>query len=85
MEKPGYQTPQEQQVDIASGASRRLTFKLDAVRTEVKPEKAGASEVAAAPDGKKNSGSQCQALTERVQLGETLTEEERAFLKDKCH
>jgi eukaryotic-like serine/threonine-protein kinase len=29
VEKPGYQTPREQQVDIASGASQRLTFSLD--------------------------------------------------------
>ncbi len=28
VEKTGYQTPREQQVDIAKGASRRLTFKL---------------------------------------------------------
>jgi serine/threonine-protein kinase len=46
VEKPGFQTPAEQQVDIASAASRRLTFKLDPVRTEVKPEKAGSREAA---------------------------------------
>jgi len=34
---------------------------------------------------KKSAGLQCEALTERVQLGEALSEEERAFLKDKCH
>lgn len=45
----------------------------------------GASADVQAPAGKKNSGLQCQALTERMQLGEVLSEEERAFLKDKCH
>jgi eukaryotic-like serine/threonine-protein kinase len=34
---------------------------------------------------KKSAGLQCEALTERVQLGEALSEEERAFLKAKCH
>jgi len=34
---------------------------------------------------KKSAGSRCQALQERVQLGEALSEEERAFLKDNCH
>jgi eukaryotic-like serine/threonine-protein kinase len=82
VEKPGYK-PQEQQVDIASSSPRRLTFKLDAVRTGVKSEKAGSRKLAADPD-RKNSGL-CQALTERMQLGEALSEEDRAFLKDKCH
>jgi serine/threonine protein kinase len=38
VEKPGYQTPREQQVDIASGASQRLTFSLDPQRAEAKPD-----------------------------------------------
>jgi serine/threonine-protein kinase len=38
VEKPGYQTPAEQQVDIASAASRRLTFSLDPLRSEAKSE-----------------------------------------------
>jgi hypothetical protein len=33
---------------------------------------------------KKSAGAQCEALKERMLLGETLSEEERAFLKDKC-
>ena len=38
VEKPGYQTPREQQVDIASGASQRLTFSLDPLRADAKSE-----------------------------------------------
>ena len=38
VEKPGFQTPAEQQVDIASGASRQLTFSLDPLRSEAKSE-----------------------------------------------
>jgi len=38
VEKNGYLKPREQQVDIASGSSRRLTFKLDTLRSETKPE-----------------------------------------------
>jgi eukaryotic-like serine/threonine-protein kinase len=34
--------------------------------------------------GKKNAG-KCDALIERAQLGDTLTAEERAYLKDECH
>jgi len=34
--------------------------------------------------GNKNTG-RCAALTERAQLGDTLSEEERAYLKDNCH
>jgi eukaryotic-like serine/threonine-protein kinase len=34
--------------------------------------------------GNKNAGT-CAALTERAQLGDTLSEEERAYLKDNCH
>jgi hypothetical protein len=85
VEKPGYQTPHELQVDVTSTKIGLALFKLERATTEAKSGNAGSSKVAANPDGKKNSGSQCQALTERMQLGETLTEDERAFLKDKCH
>jgi len=44
VEKPGFQTPAEQQIDIASGSSGRLTFKLDPVLPEVKSEKARSRE-----------------------------------------
>jgi len=85
VEKNGYQTPPKQQVDIVSRRIEQVRFKLERASTEVKSEIVGSRKVAADLDGKKNSGLQCQALTERMQLGETLTEEERAFLKDKCH
>jgi hypothetical protein len=32
----------------------------------------------------KNTG-KCEALVERAQLGDTLSAEERAYLKDQCH
>jgi hypothetical protein len=32
----------------------------------------------------KSAGSRCEALNERVQLGEALSEEERTFLKESC-
>jgi len=35
--------------------------------------------------GKNSTGSQCDVLNERLQLGEALSEEERAFLKANCH
>jgi len=38
LEKNGYRTPPEQQVDIAKGASRELTFVLDPLRSESKSE-----------------------------------------------
>lgn len=34
--------------------------------------------------GNKNAG-KCAALTERAQLGDPLSEEERAYLRDECH
>ena len=38
-----------------------------------------------APAGKRRGGPRCESLQERLQLGEALNEEERAYLKDKCH
>jgi hypothetical protein len=85
VEKPGYQTPPKQQVGIVSRRIEQIRPKLERAPMEANSGNTESHKVAADPDGKKNSGSQCQALTERMQLGESLTEDERAFLKDKCH
>lgn len=41
--------------------------------------------VAQAPKPTHQPGSQCAGLLERLQLGETLNEDERAYLKEKCN
>ena len=65
VEKPGYQTPREQQVDIASGASQRLTFSLDPLHADAKSE--------AKPESQADNGGAAPAAQEPPKLPSSET------------
>src|ERR1700722_18898851 len=54
IEKPGYQTPPEQLVEIARAVSQQLTFKMDPLRVEAKSKKAAAAVRSTAPAAQEN-------------------------------
>jgi len=75
------------QSDFAPAARLRLKS-LQSVQTSAKaavpPHTLAAAPAAAAP-AVNTQNTRCAALAERIQVGDTLNEEERTYLRDKCH
>jgi len=75
------------QSDFAPAARLRLKTLHSAqagAKPAVPPHTLAAAPAAAAPAGN-TQNTQCAALAERIQVGDTLNEEERTYLRQKCH
>jgi hypothetical protein len=75
------------QSDFAPAARLRLKALQSApisAKTAAPPHTLAAAP-AVAPPAANTQNTHCAALAERIQVGDTLNEEERTYLRDKCH
>jgi hypothetical protein len=72
------------QGDFAAIATNRVKLAQPARPAGKAPPNAATARDSPAAPAKKLSGTRCESILERAQLGDTLDEEERTYIKEKC-